>query len=263
MQSRVTGVCDMYHLTVKGRQIGAGKPCVCVPVTEPDVEGVLREMEFLAASPVEMVEWRVDAFAEFSDCNRVREVLSKAAGILRDKIFLFTFRTKKQGGVSDAPLEMVHDLQDLAAESGCVDFVDMEFFEERRPPARVRDLKKKHIGVIASHHDFEETPQPDVMMMLLERMCAGGADIVKLAVMPYDKRDVLRLLDVTEEFHATHPALPVITMSMGTCGAISRLCGEVFGSCVTFGVHEKASAPGQIEMNCLMQTLDVIHESCG
>ena len=48
-----------------------------------------------------------------------------------------------------------------------------------------------------------------------------------------------------EEHHDT----PAITMSMGKDGVISRLCGEVFGSCVTFGSHEKASAPGQMQMD--------------
>ena len=40
-------------------------------------------------------------------------------------------------------------------------------------------------------------------------------------------------------------------MSMGKLGVISRICGEVFGSAVTFGTAGKASAPGQLPANQL------------
>ena len=85
---------------------------------------------------------------------------------------------------------------------------------------------------------FYETPDREVMKMLLEQMCAGGADVVKLAVMPQNMEDVLKLLSVTNEFKEENPDTPVITMSMGKMGMISRLCGE-FGAAVTFAAHKK------------------------
>ena len=146
-------------------------------------------------------------------------------------------------------------------ESGCVDLVDLECFEEEHPIRKIRKLQESGVHVVTSHHDFSETPEPEVMQMLLEKMCAGGADIVKLAVMPQNVSDVLNLLAVTARFHEENPDTPIITMSMGKIGNISRLCGETFGSCVTFGAHEKPSAPGQYEMNQLLGILDTIHES--
>lgn len=98
------------------------------------------------------------------------------------------------------------------------------------------------------------------MKMLLEQMCAGGADIVKLAVMPQDMEDVLKLLSVTNEFKEENPDTPVITMSMGKMGMISRLCGESFGSAITFAAHKKASAPGQMEMHEVADILERIHK---
>ena len=69
------------------------------------------------------------------------------------------------------------------------------------------------------------------------------------------------LLDVTAQFREENPDTPVITMSMGSLGGISRISGETFGSCVTFGAHEKPSAPGQFAMKELRQMLDTIHAS--
>ncbi len=41
------------------------------------------------------------------------------------------------------------------------------------------------------------------------------------------RTDVLELLAATAEMADLHPETPVITMSMGTLGAVSRLAGEV------------------------------------
>ena len=248
----------MKQLMIKSREIGTGKPLICVPVMEREKEKIITEITYLTQSPADMIEWRVDAFENFSDFNTVREILETVAPVLGEKLFLYTFRSKKQGGEAQPEGEMLADLHDLAAESGCVDLIDLEYFEEKKPLRKIKQLQEKGVKVVASHHDFEETPPKDVMKMLLERMCAGGADIVKLAVMPASAKDVLNLLEVTEEFKRENGDTPVITMSMGQLGGISRLCGETFGSCVTFGANKKCSAPGQYGMQDMAMTFHVI-----
>ena len=80
--------------------------------------------------------------------------------------------------------------------------------------------------------------------------------------MPQSRKDVLTLLSATEEMDR-RTTRPLITMSMGPVGMISRLCGEVFGSALTFGSVGKASAPGQVNANDLAGVLKLIHESMG
>lgn len=251
----------MAGLTIKNKTFGEGKPLVCVPVMERSMEEIIREITYLSQSSADIIEWRVDAFENYSDYNAVRQVLETVASILQEKIFLYTFRTRKQGGEAEISEEMLDDLHDLAAESGCVDFVDLEFFAENHSLKKIKSLKAQGVHVIASHHDFEETPAPEVMKMLLEKMCAGGADIVKLAVMPHSRKDVLNLLAVTGDFVDENQDTPVISMSMGKLGSVSRLCGETFGSCVTFGAHKILSAPGQFELNQISNILTILHES--
>lgn len=252
----------MSKLVIKGKRIGEGRPLVCVPVIEQERNEIIREITFLSQSGADMIEWRVDRFLEFRDCNAVREILAAVAPVLKDKLFLYTFRSREQGGAAEADTRTLADIQALAMEAGCVDLIDLEYFKEAHPSRRIRHLQEGGLRVITSHHDFCETPEPKVMQLLLEQMCAGGADIVKLAVMPQSVSDVLKLLEVTAQFCEAHPDTPIITMSMGRLGSVSRLCGETFGSCVTFGSHEKPSAPGQYEMHRLREVLDIIHESC-
>ena len=57
------------------------------------------------------------------------------------------------------------------------------------------------------------------------------------------------------------PHYPLVTMAMGGLGAISRVSGEVFGSCMTFASVEKTSAPGQMPLEDVLMILNKISES--
>ena len=79
----------------------------------------------------------------------------------------------------------------------------------------------------------------------LTRMQEMGADVAKIAVMPQSREDVMTLMEATME--ADHSLdIPVVTMSMGRLGVLSRLAGTLTGSAMTFASVGEASAPGQI-----------------
>ena len=144
---------------------------------------------------------------------------------------------------------------------GKVGAVDVELFmgdgilEEISERAKEYDVK-----VIASNHDFSKTPEKDEIVKRLMDMKDMGADVSKIAVMPQSQKDVLTLLEATEEVHRLNPDMTLITMSMGKLGVISRLSGGVFGSAMTFGAKTKelASAPGQIPIQKMAAVLDVL-----
>ena len=71
-----------------------------------------------------------------------------------------------------------------------------------------------------------------------------GADILKIAVRPQSRSDVASLLEVSADA-AERTDRPVIAISMGKLGTISRIACEAFGSSVTFASASRASAPGQ------------------
>lgn len=248
-------------LVIKNKTIGKGKPIICVSVMEAEVERIVAEIQRLVEQGVEMVEWRVDAFGGVESPNAVRQVLQQVAPIIKDTIFVFTFRSKEQGGMRSMASDKVYDLHQVAAESHVVDLIDVEYFYTEDADVEVYTLQKMGARVITSHHDFHETPSADVLYMLLEQMKHSNADIVKMAMMPNDVEDVLLLLQETNHFHKKYPDQPLITMSMGKLGAVSRVAGETFGSCVTFGAGKNASAPGQIPVAQLQEILSVLSGS--
>ena len=90
-----------------------------------------------------------------------------------------------------------------------------------------------------------------------------GCDLAKYAVMPQCERDVLTLLDATLTMKEHYPDTPVITMSMGPLGAVSRISGELFGSALTFGTAGTASAPGQLPARTLSAFLQQLSVDAG
>ena len=248
-------------LCIKGKIIGKGKPLVCVPVMESSKEEILRETRRLEEAHTEMIEWRVDAFENVESPNAIREILNEMKHIIKESILVYTFRSKNQGGCKALSAADIYDIHQVAAESDVVDFIDVEYFEAKNPQKEIARLRETGAYVIASHHDFEQTPDPEVIRMLLEQIRESGADVVKLAVMPQNMWDVLHLLEETNRFHENHPDYPLITMSMGAKGGISRVAGEFFGSCVTFGAGGQASAPGQLPVKQLEEILHILHQS--
>lgn len=135
-------------------------------------------------------------------------------------------------------------------DSGLIDLVDVELSRgEETMKTIVAAAHRVGVKVVASRHDFTATPDKNIIISNLCLMQSLGADIVKFAVMPQCERDVLTLLDATLTMKEEHSDTPVITMSMSPTGVISRICGQLVGSCVTFGTAGKASAPGQIPAN--------------
>lgn len=248
-------------LCIKGRIVGEGTPLVCVPIMESSKDRIIEEARRLVQLGADMIEWRVDAFEQVHSINAIREVLAELKPIVCETILVYTFRSKNQGGLLALSPEEICDIHQVASETDAVDLVDLEYFETRKPEKEIRQLQEKGVHVIASHHDFEQTPERNVIRMLLEQMKDSGADIVKLAVMPKSMSDVIKLMEETNSFHEEYPDKALITMSMGAKGAVSRVSGEFFGSCVTFGSGEQASAPGQLPMEELTQVLSILHKS--
>ncbi len=249
------------EIHIKGHTIDNNKPLICLPIMASEKEMILSEAKRLIEAGGVMLEWRADYYQDLCNDEATLEVLRQLKEICKNTVLLVTIRSTSQGGKGTLTGKaLIHTLE-LIGESHCGDMMDVEFFEMDQPRAVIHHLQKEGQIVISSHHDFHETPSIAVMNMLLQQMAEGDADIVKLAVMPQSVSDVLDLLKVTNDFYEEYKETPIITMSMGKLGMISRISGEVFGSCVTFGTMGECSAPGQLPMEELQRALDFMHHN--
>lgn len=250
----------MNTIKIKNVEIGKGIPKICIPLTGKNREEIIEEMEIVKKSSPDLIEWRVDFFEESDNPERVCEMLGAINDSFKQIPVLFTFRTKEEGGEKSIMSEDYVKLLKEVSERRLVDIVDVQvFWYGEKSEDFIKELKETGAVVLASSHHFEGTPSVREMSDALYTMENRGADIVKLAVMPQSGKDVCALLEATME-RKEHSNKPMITMSMGQSGMLSRICGELTGSCVTFASGKQASAPGQIKADELKKVLGDIHD---
>lgn len=242
----------MREVKLDSMVFGEGKMKICVPVCAKTRSEVLAEIEEIKVSPAELIEWRMDYFEE--DILEAAESVFEAAGKLP---VLCTFRTKAEGGERDIDPVAYFELYASLAERGAK-MVDLELSIcgalEDYTVEFIRVLHDMGIIVVISNHDFKKTPAKEDMKMRFEAMVALGADLPKIAVMANDQRDVMTLFSAMAEVSET--CWPLIGISMGQVGSVSRVRGSIFGCAVTFAsLKGKASAPGQLDAETLAKLL--------
>lgn len=245
----------MNTIEIAGLRFGRGLPKICVPLTGSGMPALLSEIRVVADLPADLYEWRADSF--FGGFSDALAALEEGLG---EKPLLCTVRTQREGGGAQlSPGEYERALSELL-ELGGFQLLDIELSQGEDIVRRLAALaRSRGVGVVISQHDFEKTPEEEEMLRRLTAMKELGADLPKLAVTPQSPKDVLALLSAT--LRANEKIGPVITMSMGELGKITRVSGEVFGSCLTFGAGQSASAPGQIETEDLRAILEDVSPS--
>lgn len=209
----------------------------------------------------------------------------EAEGRARRPGVLVTLRTRSQGGGLDLDRSGYRAVLGALAEGYLEgaglrrpDAVDVEAYcadlyvpggrdlEEARADLRLLAglVHRAGLDVVASCHDLSGTPEEDETMDLLIDMQDDGADVVKLAATPHDAVDVARLLNATACAREIL-SVPLVTMSMGEQGAVTRVAGGVFGSALTFVLVPgpdgswTPSAPGQLPI----ESVRAVHEVLG
>ena len=250
----------MSCVDIRGCRIGEGRPKVILPIVERAEAAILEKAAQFSTLQADCVEWRVDYFEGARAPGAVARCLAKMRVILRDKLLLVTIRTKAEGGELALRHTEYTDLLHTILDTDCADLIDIEFFPAGDDlPLLVEQAHTAGVPVVCSSHDFAKTPPRAELVSRMVQMQQAEADLPKLAVMPRCRTDVLELLAATVEMADLHPETPVITMSMGALGAVSRLAGEAFGSAMTFANPGQASAPGQVSLDIVNEVLDALH----
>ncbi len=251
-------------IDARTRRLGGETPLLGTPLVGRTHDRLLAELGRVLALKPDLVEWRVDHFEAIADTPAVLHTLRALRDRLGKLPLVFTRRSSREGGEPIAlGEEQVVQLYETVAASGLVDFLDFEMCNEPAHVQRVRAFTRTHkVRLILSYHNFSYTPGLDHLVQQFLEAERLGADVAMVSVMPRDRADVLTLLQATEQADRK-TGIPLISMSMGPLGAVSRMVGGLFGSGLTYGVGETASAPGQIPASDLTTVFDIIRRSRG
>lgn len=252
----------MKPISLRGKP--AKFPLICAPLVGAEREELVAEAAAARAAGADMVEWRVDHFERIADTAAVLEAGRALRAAAADLPVLFTRRCANEGGksVPIAEAEVVELYSEVCAD-GFAELVDYEMSNGVRDMRAVRDASRRHgVALVCSFHDFDGTPPMRELAAQFRRAQELGGDVAKVAVMARGPEDALTLLAATLEASRTLE-IPLIGVSMGPLGALSRMLGFAFGSALTFGVAAGSSAPGQMPIGELRAALYLARKALG
>jgi 3-dehydroquinate dehydratase-1 len=246
-------------IEIRGKTLGGDTPLICTPLVGRTRERVLAEAASVLAKNPDVIEWRVDYFETIGDAAAVLETAGALRAAVGNAPIIFTRRSINEGGekiaIGDADVVRLYD---AVGASGLVDFLDFEMSNDAGHVRSVRESARGHgTRVILSYHNFGYTPGLDFLVQRFLEAERLGADVAKVAVMPRDRADVLTLLAATAQAEAK-ARIPLISMSMGPLGAVTRMIGGIFGSSLSFAVGQGSSAPGQMPIADLRAVFEVL-----
>ena len=217
-------------------------------MANPDTTSVLASLES-ARQEVDVVEIRLDAMQEFDIpalCNRI------------DTPLLFTNRAIWEGGnAKDPDKERIKPL--LQAVEMQAAYIDLEL---KTPSAFRQELleaiQASVTRMIISYHDFDSTPESEILSEILHNQAESGAHIGKIVTMARSPQDVLRVLHLQCE--AQKLDFPLIAFCMGEEGRLSRVVTLLLGGYMTYAALDEslATAPGQFSVRGLIKAIAAV-----
>lgn len=230
-----------------------------VPITAKTKEQALAQAQVIAnTADADLAEFRIDLLSFASDTKQVIALGHQLKKILGNKPMIATIRTKNEGGqleISDADYGKTYQAY---LKNPFMDWLDVEMFRDQKVVSEiVQKAHQKKVLVVMSNHDFQKTPSQDEIEKRLLKQDQMGADILKIAVMPKSKQDVFTLMNATLKV-SQQTTKPLLTMSMGQLGTISRVATANMGGSYSFGMIGEASAPGQIDVTKFKQILKTV-----
>ena len=249
-------------IQVNGKPLGSGAiPAIIAPLVGKTHTAIMEEVATIVPKKPDLLEWRIDFFEAIGDSQAVIDTalaIRQAAAIP----VLLTRRNATEGGqpltIDEAAVVAMYT---AACQAKCIELIDYELSNTAADIEALRKVSRNNgIGMIMSYHNFQMTPDAATLDEKFAAAARHGADVAKVAVMPQNDRDVLELLAATSRAREAHD-LPLISMSMGGIGSLSRIMGWVYGSAATFAVGKSSSAPGQIAIEDLRTALAIVRQS--
>lgn len=227
---------------------------ICVAITEANVEDAIRAIKKAKELGADLVELRLDYIGELDD-GKIGDLVDG-----HDIPKIVTLRSTKDGGFwSGEEKDRVNHLQTcLSFGAQYVDVEDSMDIGWRYEISKA--CKNNHAQMIISHHDFKKTPTKQEMIDICKNEYAAGAAIAKISVTPKTIEDVANLLSVIEHFKAA--GKPIIGVSMGKLGVMSRIFGPQVGSYLTYAALAggKESAEGQLTIEEMRTILGILNK---
>ncbi len=209
---------------------------ICVPITEKTTDKVLEKMQKSAEKGADLQEiW----LSEIKNLDLETIFKNKKLPLV------FNLKNEKEKGAFRGTDREKVDILLKTVELGA-EYIDIAFESSDQVIAELVNKKGKS-QLIISHHYWNNTPPLPALLNLVKNMLKKGADIVKIACTPKDKKDLITILRLAENLD--RKKIKHITILMSDIGKPSRFLIPVyFNGEFTFAPIEASekTAPGQL-----------------
>lgn len=240
--------------------------CVPIPIKSENILELKQRIEKVMGSNPNLIEFRFDYINDIQKLtpNFTKEVLDN----VDPKIpVIFTFRTQKEGGqMKIDEVTRINILKTLVISRP--NYLDIEMNTEKRFLSEIINLTNQNdVNLIFSYHNFNETPAYEKISNKIHRFLEimkdeGGLDskrlekaILKLVFKAISFEDNLISLKLCKEF--SKKKINIISFCMGTLGIFSRILCVLNGSFLTYGSVVEETAPGQIKIKDIRDSLSL------
>lgn len=250
----------MSMIRVRNLLIGGERPKICIPIIGKSPAELIEKTKKSLDFDPDMYEFRADYFKDIRNPNKLIEILKNIRELIGEAPLIATIRSKEEGGEAALDLEEYLYLNKEIIESKMADIVDLELNRGREVIEGLVDRAgRRETSLLLSFHDFHRSMSKEELISLFVEMQSLPADLIKIAIMTKNERDLLDLFDASLTIKRKYADRPFISIGMGESGVLSRVGGGVFGSSITFAKGVGASAPGQVDAKLTKIFLDEIH----
>ena len=219
-------------------------PRIALVITDQETNAQIKNLG------VGLLELRVDLFKKLDPSYIIDQIRQRK--LLKIPLLLTLRNQKKEGALKTFSDEL--KMQIITAALPLVDMIDIELSSPllKKTVTTARKLGKM---VIVSSHHLQGMPRD--LESIFKKSLSVRADIVKIAAKANSFDDVMTMLNFTHR-HRKHP---LITMSLGPWGALSRLVFPAAGSRYTYTFLNKPTASGQVDVAALKSHLKAYYPS--
>ncbi len=214
---------------------------IAVSLTSSTFEQIVRDGLYAIEQGAQILEFRIDYLHTIPDLQQLAFLFPHYEKIL-------TVRSRDHaGGDEQAGFKGTEEQRISLLQEGIdrgFNYVDVEL-----DCAHLLHRKSSLTKIIASYHNFKETPSFDCLRSIYANLVGTGADILKVATKANTWEDNLTIFTLIR--HARSENKKIIGICMGERGIMTREYGPLLGSYLTFAALDsaRASAPGQLNID--------------
>lgn len=217
----------------------------CLPIIKQTKEELLADIE-KHSNTYDLFEIWVDHL-EAIDTIFLNELCKK----LQNKLII-VFR-RKNGEKIVMSFDQRKEIIKIAIKHTCL--IDLDIEEQKEDMEYIKD---KNARVIASFHNYENTPRTSSLVKIIADMRMFDPEIYKIATFCKTKKQAISLLHLLLDLK--EQGKRAIILGMGENGQITRIFGSLWGNEMIFAPADKEStnAPGQLTIKQLKDIFAIV-----